>query len=440
MNLVVRGTGETNELARFATLRAMTSDLSFQIDRYIDWTPDWSLSPNGHYYANKPPGTMFLAAPLFFILDHSAKLIESFEPEKHRNAQGIRIAPGPSVRIATSVILQLIPFAILVFLAANFMQSIGVSAIAIHFTTLSLLFGNTASIFMNSLFGHGVTAIFSLLALLTLLKRRYYLMGFSLGFAVLNEYFSIILLPLFFIGLFMQEKKDLRRFLEPVIGGLFPLALWIWYHVVAFGSPLKVTNHYQNPIFQIVAKDGAGLANEFHPYPKLDIIYELLFGSVRGILVTQPWALASILIFLWLVLKRRFSPASLVSIGGFALLVCANSTFGAWHSGGSAGPRYIAMIFPIIAFSTGLYYDQIPKIFRTFLWIGLIVSLVFRTQVFATTIIPPIVPLWTWQWNEIINSQSIKPWLRIFIFILTMLVSTLTILRKEIVIEELKNH
>jgi hypothetical protein len=68
LNVIVSQDGESNAGSRFATLQAMAEHGTFQIDRIRDWTGDWSLAPNGHYYSNKAPGPMFLALPMAWLI------------------------------------------------------------------------------------------------------------------------------------------------------------------------------------------------------------------------------------------------------------------------------------------------------------------------------------------------------------------------------------
>ena len=69
LNIVSRQDGATNELSRFATMRAIVEQQTFQIDIYKDWTVDWAKPSNGHYYSNKAPAPMLLAIPVFFALE-----------------------------------------------------------------------------------------------------------------------------------------------------------------------------------------------------------------------------------------------------------------------------------------------------------------------------------------------------------------------------------
>jgi hypothetical protein len=65
-----------NVYSRWATLASMAEDRSYAIDNYVSVTADWSRTPDGRYYSNKPPGPMLAGFPLFLALrqmDHGPR-------------------------------------------------------------------------------------------------------------------------------------------------------------------------------------------------------------------------------------------------------------------------------------------------------------------------------------------------------------------------------
>src|SRR5688572_9027117 len=90
VSLLVTQRGGTNPMARMAALRAATDGGKLNIDWYRDWTIDWALSPNGHYYQNKAPGSVFLGLPVFALTD----LIERQTGANQRDEDGRLPLPG----------------------------------------------------------------------------------------------------------------------------------------------------------------------------------------------------------------------------------------------------------------------------------------------------------------------------------------------------------
>ena len=284
INLMARDTGGVNTLSRFATLKAMVVQKTFRIDSYRHWTHDWAQTPDGHYYSNKAPGPMFIGYPVFYFIESLTGM------DSKRTGNGEEQAPPvrPFIQFIVSFIVQVIPYMILCVLCIRYLQQTEISEQAILFAGLALLFGNTASVYMNLYFGHGIAAIFILLMCLFMLKKNYFGVGLAYGLTLLCDYGAGLMLPPLVLSILFQNKRDLSWIKPFLLGGIFPGVLWCWYHISCFGSPFTIPGAYQNPMF----KDAIGeknLGGIFYASIKWDIVVELLFGKVRGILFTQPW-------------------------------------------------------------------------------------------------------------------------------------------------------
>mgnify|MGYP003693591663 CR=1 FL=1 len=64
-------------------------------------------------------------------------------------------------QLAQILWLQIVPFFVLVLWVCRRLLKDGVDLSAVHFFALASFFGNTAAIYMNSNFGHGVAALLS---------------------------------------------------------------------------------------------------------------------------------------------------------------------------------------------------------------------------------------------------------------------------------------
>jgi len=414
LNLLALESGGVVSMSRYAALRAMTDQHTFRIDDFVDWTVDWARTPDGHYYSNKAPGAVFLAFPLFWALDQACRLLPRCDQLDER---GRRRPPGFMVQTMISVSYQAIPFGLLCLLAVAVLNRNGATTAAMHFCALALLFGNTAAIFMSSWFGHGITSCLVLSACLCLVYGRYFLLGLSIGLAVLCDYSAALLVPGFVCALVCAHRANLFWIGPFLLGGAMPGVLWWWYHDSAFGSPFAIANQFQNPAFVYVADVPGNVWGIFAPVPSAHLLFELLLGSTRGLLFTQPWVL--VLLPASLILATRSSGAlverqlTLVCLIGFALLLWMNASFGGWHGGLSAGPRYLSAILPPFALLAGLQYRRLSFLVRALLWITLFVAVGERGQIFATTILAPREPLWAWQWQVLTSDDSLREWARL---------------------------
>jgi hypothetical protein len=378
-----------NPYARHATLQAIAEEHGLAIDGYRGATCDWAHSPDGHYYSNKAPGPTLLAVPFYLPVDAMVVAHAKNRAERDDRRKQARDAVLSYLAIA----LQAVPFALVVLLAAQALARQGASRQAIELATLAMLFGNTASLLMNTFFGHGMAALFTLALALALLDRRLFLAGLLFGLDVLTDYGSALFLPVLgLLVLFSGEpgiRARVRRLVRFALGGLAPLLVFVAYHAYCFGGPFTLPNKYQNPVF--VEKGHKALWGVIDFLPNWPTAEALLFGSGRGLLVTQPWVLLLLALLIPLVWTRRPWGERLPAIrtvvpfalGGFALLFLMNASFGGWHGGVCPGPRYLSAILPVIGLALGLTYDKLPRALRPVLWLAVLPSLALFALVWA---------------------------------------------------------
>ena len=87
----------------------------------------------------------------------------------------------------------------------------------------------------------------------------------------------------------------------------------------------------------------------------------------------------------------------------------------------------------MLAFIGVIQFDSFSKFNKKILWILLVISLIFRAQVYATTILAPNEPLWYWQWLWFFKwSEELDyiPWYRFIFFTVCMSLALLWTLLK----------
>src|SRR3989344_828640 len=129
-NLAIPQHGDQLELPRMLMLRAMGDDHSFEIGRYIDWTDEWSRTPDGRYFNNRAPGPGLVGFPLYFAVD---RLLEKPREGGKVDDKGRRPWPGYPLRASLAFWLQQIPFGLLVLFGATWLLTQGASLTAAHF-------------------------------------------------------------------------------------------------------------------------------------------------------------------------------------------------------------------------------------------------------------------------------------------------------------------
>jgi hypothetical protein len=237
------------------------------------------------------------------------------------------------------------------------------------------------------------------------------MVGLFYGLTLLSEYAAAIIFFPLVISLFMQKEEVKIWIKELVIGGLVPGLFWCWYHISSFGSPFQTAIQHENPIFFEGIEHGELLFGMFST-PSWNVLIELLFGTSRGILFTQPWILVLLFIIPWMFFSNKDLSQEKKSVLVFSwvsliLMVLMNSSFNGWHGGMTAGPRYLSIALAPFGLLVGCIWNDFKKPIHILLFITLLLSIEFRGRVFATTILAPSdQSLWKFQWDIILDKNK----------------------------------
>lgn len=389
INLACHLSAGTNADSRFATLIAIVEDHTFKIDPYVRLTVDWARTPDGHFYSNKAPGPSLIAAPAFLVLE---KMLYANVQNKDERVHLLIKYKATWLKLF-SYLLQLIPFMGLAYFISVKLIEERYSASTIYLVLATLLFGNTASVFMSTFYGHGMTAVWLLSLVLCARYGRYFGVGLCFGFAVLSDYSAVLL----FFPLLLLIKRNIRSLTKVMLGGVLPLLFWAIYHSVCFGSPFYIANQFQNPLFRDVISEKGNLWGILLPFPNFSTLTELIIGPSRGMIWVVPWILILVGWNLLSVFTKRDDktpPELKFSVMGLGLLLWMNSCFGGWHGGLTPGPRYLSPIFPVFALSLALCFEKMNLVWQRVLFVSVCISVLFTVLVYSTNISPEVVPLW----------------------------------------------
>ena len=409
VNMLVTISGSVNPASRWATMMSMIEDHAFSIDNYVGTTCDWAQPPNRHYYSNKAPGPMLLGYPILRALD---KMDTGDLPDRTDRDNRRRREIDHNLHIL-SMLTQVIPLAIATLLLINELRKLAVPIAALHLAAVAMLFGNTASLFANSYFGHAMSATLVLLTLYAVQRRMAVLTGLFYGLAVLSDYSCLLLALPLFIALTMTRQLQWRRIRGIVGGGVVPAVAFAIYHKLCFGSPFTLGQKYVNPAFVDVKSEPA-LWGVFRIHPDMRIIEKLIYSPERGVAYTQGWVLVCLLIALVVVwlrssdLAQRYTLRWLTgfTIPGFILILWMNSSFGGWHGGLTCGPRYLSAILPVFALLLPLLYARVPSRLKELIIVSLVPSLVLYVLVQSSkNVLAPETPLLEYYFNQLFKPQ-----------------------------------
>lgn len=405
INLVLHQGSGANPDSRLGAMSAFSETHSFAFDR-TEWSMDVSVTPDGKVYSNKAPGPTLLGLPLFYLIDFPLVKWRATEAERFQK----RFTSKDAYYIPLTLFLQIVPYALAVALVIETLAGLGLSMAALHFAALAMLFGNTVAVFVNTYFGHAVAAYFLLAMTLALLARNYFWSAFFFGWALLSDYGAVCVLPsLIFLWIWQakDEAASIPKKLGLVLtGALVPGLLWIWYHTVCFGGPFEIALKYQASSMHNFSDLKDNVWGIMSLFPKTNLVWELLLGSKRGVLWTQPWVLLVLLLTpFFFIKKREFLTLALLSVPSFLILLMMNATFGGWWGGGSSGPRYLSILMPVIAIFGALVFERSSKSLKNLLWLALGFSLCLTWLIHSTTTQAEPQALWRWLWARFLNPQ-----------------------------------
>lgn len=380
INIALRHTGGGNAASRYALSMGMVTENTFAIDGYESITADWSQTPDGRFYSNKPPGPSLFGYPVAWLIDRI--FIDQDGSKTELFAR--RMSIWANSLAVQAFFIQVIPCVFLLLLMDRLLVRWRLSKNARGLALIGIVFGCTPSFLQNTMFGHGMAASAMLASVLFVYERRLAWSGACFGIALLADYGAAFLLPGLLYIWWSAEGRFWEKFRSVAVGAAVPALLWVWYHTVSFGSPFITSHKYLAPIWVDVPPEKDLLWGIFSSAPDPWVAVKLLFGRSRGLLFTQPWVLVALAagVALYPKLKKLGAPVqdlAVITYSGFLGLWVANSSFNGWHGGDTVGPRYLSVglyLFPVWA---ALVYDAASPWIRK----SLIFSMAFAVFYFA---------------------------------------------------------
>jgi hypothetical protein len=317
----------------------------------------------GKVYPNKPPGTVFLAVPAYWVVFQIESLLGVDRDGWWAQTFNFYLSTVFSVGIITAL-GGVIFYFVLLRLFPSLPDWVHVA------TTLTYGLGTLVFPFATLMFDHSLLATISLGAFWLLLVEgqggiasfrsslSYFLAGTLCGLSIVVNYSAILTaVCLFLYGLWIAKNK-LSFVLYGLAGFALPLLILLWYHFVCFGNPFATANTYQFGMFRA---DHAILFSML-ALPSLDVAYQLLFSSYRGLFFTSPvlfFALLGIAFAIYGGYQRR---EAIFIASVFVAQLLMNSAFNGWHGGWTFGPRYLIPSLPFLCLMLAPMFHQLPRL------------------------------------------------------------------------------
>jgi hypothetical protein len=345
-----------NETSRFDLTRSIVERGRFDIDEYHDNTGDKALR-GGHYYTDKAPGASLLAVPSYAVYYAFLRLahrelpaqITGSTPEapmqvNHAFLSGMFVSCFFSVGVLSLV-------GLLAFFALA--RALAVDRAAQVLATLAYGLGSLAFPYATLLYGHQLCGSLLLVCAALLFEQRRAarwqpwrcaLAGLAGGWAVVTEYpAAVAVAGLALVCLAAPSRR--RAFGWFAVGGAGPALLLAWYDTVCFGAPWASGYEYvADPTF--AAGMSRGLLGLTHP--RLSVLWALLVGSYRGLLLLSPILFVGFvaLVRMWRD-KLQLEAAACAFVVAYFLLL--NASYYMWWGGSAPGPRHAIPMLGFLA-------------------------------------------------------------------------------------------
>jgi hypothetical protein len=354
-----------NVVSRMALTLSILEDGTLTINEFRRDTIDVARH-KGNYYSDKAPGMAFSALPIAALTRLGLRTIGLDGPlmDSGEVTETFGIIVYVST-VFTSGLMTAITALALYFLALQ----LGSSTAGAIFAMLVYGFATPAWGWASAFFGHatasaclflGFAGTFLLVHGEVKPQREIwlgFLTGAVLSWAVVVEFTTLpAVIIIASYGLISARRWELRRIVSRFISALtgatlssIPLFL---YNAIAFESPFLVGYKYVTGF----AGMNEGLFG--FTYPKIDILYRLLFSQYRGILWYAPILISAPIAYysLWRTVKYRRLATVLSLIPLYYLLM--NASYYYWDGGWSTGPRHLTPMLPFLILPLAILWSR----------------------------------------------------------------------------------
>ena len=380
------------------------------IDRYQSLTIDkaeFTRKSGTHYYMDKAPGVTLMAAPIVWATNRVTggnsydQVIDITNPKLAdflRLRLALAVAFGAAVLTAFAAVLLL-----------DFGTGITGSPAAGLFAALGYALGSIVWGWSTTLFGHAPVAALLLIATWAIwrgtsgpreiLRWRYPLMaGAALGWAVAIEFPSAlggIAIGLWALWRSREAAWPVRRrlYLAAVGAALVAILPLLAYNQFAFGTPFMTG--YQGVV-------GFGGMNEGLfglTYPKPDVLWEILFGTRRGMLWVAPVLVLGAAGIGLMIRRRATRDLGVLALSVILIVLAVNASYAYWDGGASVGPRHSVPAIPFLALGLAPFWTYLSTRWAKIAAAALLAaSMLLNLVIAATDIFAPetmVTPVWT---------------------------------------------
>jgi hypothetical protein len=386
---------DPNQNSRLDMVVAVVDDGTFQIDKYVENTVDYA-KVGEHYYSDKAPGAAFLGIPVYAmlkkgfldssIMDSLMDRLADNEALKATLREGGTGLLEYKVRFAIAqVALTFVASALPTALMGALIYRLLARFTARQWPRILVVLGygllTPAFAYAGAFYGHQLSAacLFAVFYLVfvgmkPLSTFSLLTVGLLLGYSVITEYPSILIVGILFLYT-LYRLSDRQRIGWVILPGALIAAGWMTYNTAIFGSPLELGYSYSE------------LWTEQHhtgfmslTWPHWEVIWGITFSPFRGLFVLSPLLLLATPGFVVWWRSGEHRPEFWVALTSAVIIFLFNSSSIMWWGGYAIGPRYLLPMLPFMAL-------PIVFVFREWedrMWMRVLSIVLFAWSLIAT--------------------------------------------------------
>ena len=345
--------GGWNQNTRLDVVRAVTEHGTLRIDPYTANTRDRARF-DGHLYSDKAPGQPLLALAPVALARPLLALTRT--PTDSERGTAFLAYVGT---VATASLPAIVAALALYWLAL----ALGVSVTGGAIGALAFGLATPMWAYATLFWSHALACACLVLAFAACVAlgrdgdaRRQTLLagaiGLAGGWAVITDY-AVAPAVLIVVALAATTaRQPVRTLLTRIAAGAaLPLAVLLAYNAASFHNPLHIG--YASEVgFQRLRQGVMGVT-----YPKPDVVWRLLAGRPRGVLLLAPQLVLAPLGLFLLARRRSARPAAIAAGAIVIYFLLYNSAYAYWSGGWSYGPRFLAPALPFACLGLGALWD-----------------------------------------------------------------------------------
>jgi hypothetical protein len=372
------------------------------IDEFAPLTIDRAQF-GAHVYTDKAPGMTLMALPAVALAnavtgERSATLNKVMEDPALGRFLKLRLRLAAMI---SSALLTAFAAVALWSLGRDLTGSMPAGLIA----ALGYGLGSPVWGWSTTIFGHASVAALFTIAIWAIwratqsapLQGMAALAGLALGWAVVVEFQAVLAGTA--IGIWALWRLRVLPMVERVpmvvallAGGVAAAVPLIGYNLLAFGVLIKFG--YSG----VVGFDGMQQGFFGLTYPKLPVLYELLFGLRRGLIWVAPILVVAPLGLAILYRQSVHRPVAVMAIAAIAIVLLVNASYYYWDGGFSTGPRHSVPALPLLALGLAPLWQSLEKwrgraAFVVLLGLSIAINLVIAAAEITAPDTAPF-PLW----------------------------------------------